>query len=446
MANVKRKYNLPEIKDPAKKVYLPLYMNNFRVVGIIDSGADITIMQQSLFDKIMPPDEGENRFLPSSINNIYSFSDHAIPVKGRVNWVVRLSPKHAGITLDIYIIPSNHNVPELLLGKDLLEAGLGTLGFRGEVQDPYPIVEFTYPTFFKCTTYHSSPADIYLCHGQYDLEPFQKDAIDICLSPSAPIIRTDWILITAIKFQNVIIIPSRSDVCWDFSKKCFIATACVVNLTNKHQTGKIEGKIEVVNDYNPVAIDDDSRPKLEYCLRNHPFGREILQSHVDYAGGRPAVTVHSMSTSAKPNIQVSDLDYADAIFASEPEYTGVATMHSDIIDPAGYELPTIIFDNATEAVQLHKLPVHIQPFIKHIFIDTYPQVVSLHGLDAGNLSLTLGYTQLRLREGELLPRAKRIFHVSPSDSRHLDDIINLLIKFGFVMRSPPRRQAIICMV
>jgi len=62
--------------------------------------------------------------------------------------------------------------------------------------------------------------------------------------------------------------------------------------------------------------------------------------------------------------------------------------------------------------------------------------VSLHSLDAGNLSLTLGYTQLRLRKGEVLPRSRRIFHVSPTDQRHLDDICDLLCKFGYIMRSP----------
>ncbi len=100
-------------------------------------------------------------------------------------------------------------------------------------------------------------------------------------------------------------------------------------------------------------------------------------------------------------------------------------------------MPTVIFPNALEAAQLYKLPTHIQPFVKDIFVNRYPEVVSLHGLDAGNLCLTLGYTQLRLRKGEVLPHAKQIFHVSPSDARHLDDIINLLIKFGFVMRSSP---------
>jgi hypothetical protein len=126
-----------------------------------------------------------------------------------------------------------------------------------------------------------------------------------------------------------------------------------------------------------------------------------------------------------------------SLLLSQSTYTGTANIHADIIDPAGYELPTVIFPNALEATQLYKLPPHIQPFIKDIFVDKYPQVVSLHGLDEGNLSLTLGYTQLRLCKGEILPRAKIIFHVSPSDSRHLDDIVNLLIKFGYLMRSPP---------
>jgi hypothetical protein len=96
-------------------------------------------------------------------------------------------------------------------------------------------------------------------------------------------------------------------------------------------------------------------------------------------------------------------------FASEPEYTGTAIIHANIIDPSGYELPTVIFPNALEATQLYKLPPHIQPFIEDIFVNKYPEVVYLHGLDAGNLSLTLGYTQLRLHKGEVLPGQNAFF-------------------------------------
>ncbi len=59
-----------------------------------------------------------------------------------------------------------------------------------------------------------------------------------------------------------------------------------------------------------------------------------------------------------------------------------------------------------------------------------------HAMDSGNFSLTLGYVRLRLREGETLPRSKRIFHISPSDQRHLDDICDFLIKYGYIRRSP----------
>jgi hypothetical protein len=89
---------------------------------------------------------------------------------------------------------------------------------------------------------------------------------------------------------------------------------------------------------------------------------------------------------------------------------------------------------------LSKYEAHVRPFIKDIFINKFPGAVSLHALDAGNFSLTMGYTQLRLREGETLHRAKRIFHVSPSDTRHLDDICDFLIKYGYIRRAPVTLQ------
>ena len=438
MANVKQNYDLPNTRGPAKKIYLPIYVNKFRIIGIVDCGADITIIQKSLYDKIKRKSTNSNEtLLPTDIENIYSFSNHTIPILGRKAWKVCLSHNHPGFKMNVYVIPANPNVPELLLGKDFLEAGLADLKFQGNPSNSYPTLSFKFPTIFHSTVYHSPADEIYSCSGTYNLGPYQKDDIEIYLACPAPVVRTDWVLITSCTYDKVVIIPSRTDISWDGSKKCFVGTACIVNTTDRVQHGTVHGKFEIINDYNPVLITEENMPKLRSQVKQHPLGREILQCSIDYNGGVPTMTVNSINANPKPNIQVSDLDYADAIFATEPEYTGTANVHADIIDPAGYELPTIIFQNAEEAVQLHKFPRHIQPYLKRIFIEKYPNVVSLHGLDAGNLSLTLGYTQLRLRKGEVLPRAKRIFHVSPSDARHLDDIINLLIKFGYVMRSPP---------
>ena len=54
--------------------------------------------------------------------------------------------------------------------------------------------------------------------------------------------------------------------------------------------------------------------------------------------------------------------------------------------------PTIIYKNATEANKLSSYSEEVRPFIKDIFIEKYPDVVALHTLDAGKLSLTLGFT------------------------------------------------------
>ena len=120
----------------------------------------------------------------------------------------------------------------------------------------------------------------------------------------------------------------------------------------------------------------------------------------------------------------------------EPTYSGEVEIDSDLIDPKGIEIPSQIFANAAEAIDLNLYNEEIRPFIKELFIDKYPEVVALHSIDAGDLSLTLGLTQIRLKPGEILPRCKRVFHMSPADTRHLHDITELLIKFGYLIKTP----------
>jgi len=115
MANVKQNYDLPNTRGPAKKIYLPIYVNKFRIIGIVDCGADITIIQKSLYDKIKRKSTNSNEtLLPTDIENIYSFSNHTIPILGRKAWKVCLSHNHPGFKMNVYVIPANPNVPELL--------------------------------------------------------------------------------------------------------------------------------------------------------------------------------------------------------------------------------------------------------------------------------------------------------------------------------------------
>jgi hypothetical protein len=111
------------------------------------------------------------------------------------------------------------------------------------------------------------------------------ESIEMYLSPAAPVVRKDWILITVSMFNKVVILPSRTDISYDPVRKCYVGTACIVNTTEKPQWGIVYGKMEPINDYEPTFINDDSIPKLHTQLSNHPLGREVLQSHMDYIGG-----------------------------------------------------------------------------------------------------------------------------------------------------------------
>ena len=89
-------------------------------------------------------------------------------------------------------------------------------------------------------------------------------------------------------------------------------------------------------------------------------------------------------------------------------YTGEADISSQIIEN-GLEIPTLIHDSPEAALNLSLFNHEFRPYLADIFLKKYPQVVSLHSLEAGNVSRTLGYTSLRLIPGENLPRHKRIY-------------------------------------
>ena len=433
LANSAREKPKSEVKDSSKKIYIPTYINNLRTVGCVDSGSDITILQYDLYRRIFHKDR---TLKDSDVSHITTFSDSTVPVLGRINVPICLSKTHSGIPMSIYIIKDIPNVPKFLIGNDMLKAGLGLLAYTGDINQPYPEVIFQYPMHFKCKVFYESPKDIFSCVATCILEPYEVREVEFFLSPAAPILRTDHILITGQSWDTISVYPTRSDVELVHPLDVYSASGCVANLSNEVIKCKIVAKYELVNDCRLINLVDENRGQLKSTLQTYPVGREILMAKSTAKIQIPTIVVHQVTMSQDPSYKISDLDFADTIMNKEPTYFGEAEIKPEIIEPNGLDVPTIIYKNATEAIDLSSYSEEVRPFIKDIFIEKYPDVVALHALDAGNLSLTLGFTQLRLREGENLPRSKRIFHVSPTDQRHLDDLCDFLIKFGYIMRSP----------
>ena len=120
----------------------------------------------------------------------------------------------------------------------------------------------------------------------------------------------------------------------------------------------------------------------------------------------------------------------------DPNQSSDPIIDSDITCPYGYEIPTSPQLTPEEIVKLDDFEEHIRPHIKRIFIDKYSKVLATNALSAGNLSRTLGQYEIRLKEGETLPRHKRIYFLNPKDSAHLRDILDFLCKNDIIMKAP----------
>ena len=425
------------INENDKKIYIPVYLNNYRIIACTDTGSDVTIIQKSIFRKIFPRAE-----VTKATRNlrILSFSGTRVGIEGTFETEIRFNPKKEGIQVILLIIPDNPSVPSFLFGNDSLRAGMVTLSYTGTTDDPIPTIEFYHPYYFKSPVYYTSPNEAELCYCDYDIGPFETQDANFHLNQAASVLRKDLVLLTSLGWDSVNIIPSLSDLEFDPVSESYAASACIVNLCDEHLKGQLTGRFEITDNHRTVPVNDENKGELKRTLKNHSYGREVLMCQDTTKIDIPILTVNKVSIIEEDQLEtderVKEFTPENTIMKGEPTYTGEAEIKPEIIEPQGLDLPTTIYDTAAEAINLLAYSEEIRPYIKDLFIDKYPEVVALHAIDAGDLSLTLGLTQLRLRPGEVLPRCKRIFHMSPPDTRHLDDICELLIRFGYLIRAP----------
>ena len=105
---------------------------------MLDSGAGLTLMQQSLYRRL---DMSENKLNKENIPELKSFSDSEIVVVGQAQCNLRLYPGHAGISIGIWVIQDIPGSPDLLLGADLMSKGQVQLSFSNTDQGQPPTVQ-----------------------------------------------------------------------------------------------------------------------------------------------------------------------------------------------------------------------------------------------------------------------------------------------------------------
>jgi len=434
-----------------KKLYIPIYLNGYRVVACLDSGSDLTIMQLSLYNKIF----NKRKLDPCSIPHIKSFSNNDIKVIGQVTCETSFKKGYNGkATLTIIVIGNiNNQIPTFLFGNDSFKACLATLGYTGFRKDPEPEFILNIPEPLKIPVYQASPSDIMSCTAEYCIKPYETKDIEVALHPAAPVLRTFEVLITSYTYDTVQVIPSKSGIEYDSDQDRYYASACIVNLSHLPQEGTLSARVEIIpnhDDFSTYKISLDKKESLLKLMSEKPPAREILPdnltnnlfisvptvSRVDLnRNGTPLSDEQIFSENTKPSDNNEVFAEEDILLGNSVSYSGEAILEPQVTD-GGLEIPTLIHSTAEEALNLELFEPEIRPYLEDIFLKKYPEVVSLHPLDAGDVSKTLGYTTLRLIPGESLPRHKRIYQLSQRDSNYLEQLLEQFIHFNYVRRAP----------
>ena len=397
-------------------------------------------MQKSVYDKVKRTVKVNKR---SNITKLISFSNTEIKVLGEVTLPIKFEPFGKSSSLRLVIVDDISNTPNVLFGDDFLRQFLVNFSYEKVNDRILPRITLTGAgeESYNPVIYSAQPNELLLCKAWVSLKPFESKSLTFYLHPAAQVVSNDQIIVTSRDINPVMIVPSKTELEY-LDKIClYTCTVLVHNSSNKMVNSEITGKFERIRKSDSIKTfceNNNSAIRKEMSL--YGLAKEILNS--PFNTNIPEIVTVTLNNISGDNQQLLNKNFilsgdeSDVLFLDKPSFAGEGEISERVLETEGIEIPTLIHSNATDAIQLSTFPPEIQPFIKDIFIDKYPNCVSLHSLDAGDVSKTLGYTILKLREGESLPRAKRLFHLAPTESRHLTDIIDYLIKFNYIQESP----------
>ncbi len=106
-----------------------------------------------------------------------------------------------------------------------------------------------------------------------------------------------------------------------------------------------------------------------------------------------------------------------------------------INEPRGYTIPEDEFLQPADMVNLEDYPPEIRPYIRDIFVESYPSVISTHSTDRGDLSRYLGNYTIKLKPGQVLPQHKKLYYLSSVEKLQMQSILEFLLKNGTIERA-----------
>ena len=476
---------------PTRKIYVKCFLglnkNDLRPsLHLLDSGSDICLVRSDTLNSMFSDNLEllESRIKPTSAT-VSGFSGKKVIVKGYITFYLSFSPDTKSVPCYFYIINSDDKFsPCGILGISSitylrLEIS-NTVDKNGKIM---PFICRKFPNYTESIeSYFLNESDINSLHHLVTIGPNQRNDVNIPLPEHNFHDINDFYLIEGIDTNDKYsVFSSVSDVKVIDNK--YYVTACICNQTSEKFHGEISLKYSYIDNPDILSINKCTLPEirkydtlLEVNIDNQNDSLPILsgfscgnnESDIgvcsiinseptygvntivnpyfpeEHPGYNPTIENNgcqngvSLSDSRTP-IEICN-ENSDCDF-SGPDTINLSIKDPELVDinsPQGFELPASNHAEITAAdiINLESYNEDVRPYIKDIFIDSYPDIVSLHCFDIGNISALLGSYTLRLRKGVKLPHFSKLYYLSPGDSLQLRDILQFMESKDLISKSP----------
>ena len=520
------------------KLYLPINVsflnsNYHRIGGLLDTGADLCIMQSTYFFKLFKEFKEEklvNRLEKSSFS-LTSYTDHKIRVLGLAKMSLRFNPQLEAKEIDIYIVHTDNNdkckSPVIFSFKVLSEFGL-TMNFKN-------IENLIVPNIYRddcmIPSYFNTDAQLSISHGYVDnLEPRATKHVYFVVSPVSPFLPGDAVVLTqdSVPYQDqrqIRITPSTSIL--EFVGSDLVAHGVVQNLGRKQYTGTIKGSIEAyekeytLQTLEKNTLEQDSVSIINECNLS-PFKSSVMNININQSlegnlkskhktkifskENKKSIKAHLVKQKSNDDTFIGKIQNVDSYLNHQqqivdpklynininfPEFSpslsnpdcenndvkdfskslseerhnikessgiipknelnefydknktiqigfndNLGDITKDDLEPRGLGIPNNLIEQPEDIIVEENYEPIIWPYIKQIFLEKYPEVISRHSLDRGEISNSLGTYNIVLKPHTTLPRFKKLYYMDPKSSSQMRDILEFLCKTRVIAKAP----------
>lgn len=468
------------------KFYISLSNNNFAPsFFMLDSGSDISLISKSLILKLFSEEQIEKYKKPCLIS-IESFSNHNVKLDFNIHIPCKFSLSQQDPIFLEFSVFSHQSPFPILLGQNLMELLQMELKFPTKEHSRTPTVLIHKPYFKKLYVKFIHPSDSNLCFANISLEPNQSKSVIFQPHETSCVRKGDSCLISESNLPGIHIFPSK---CTAFSSPNTPFIGHVMNLRKTKFVGKIKGKVELIDNVETIStlaeisnLPDTNTVVHEVLnfAEHSPFNQhksfQVLNNIPSTMNGIVPLTSFLLMTPYEsenidnfnndkintvkntPNILSNLENYQPSLSLQERDQfkdklqnlpfnsnnsefpdldSETEPIPSNITDPQGYFPPIDLNNTIHDIIKLEDFEKIHRPYLKDIFIDKYPNVISLHSFDIGSLSDSLGLYRIQLKPGETLPRFRKVYYLAQEQRQHMRTILDFLLKYDIIAKAKP---------